>query len=176
VITRKVLLIFIAMKEIELMGTNRIRRSLKRIALQIWEDLGDEKKPVIIGLNERGYAVSKIIYAYLKNTCGVNADLAHYEASIASFISAEPDLDGRFVILVDDVIFSASTMFNAILNIFSGCTPAQIKVAVLLDRGHRKFPVEASYTGSHVPTKQYERIDLILDGAEPDKVLLTTQK
>ncbi len=158
------------------MGTNRIRRSLKRIALQIWEDLGEDDHPLIIGLNERGYAVSRIIHEHLHHTCAVKAELFRYNVADQKFEGEIPDTDQRFVVLVDDVIFSAGTVFSAILNIFSGKTPAQIKVAVLLDRGHRKYPVEASYTGTHVPTKLNERIDLILQGEEPDKVLLTTQK
>ena len=157
------------------MGKNRIRRSLKRIALQIWEDLEDEQSPLIIGLNERGYAVSSIIHEHLKKTCGVEAGLFRYNIADEAFEDDIPDVENRFVVLADDVIFSAGTMFKAILNIFKDKNAAQIKVAVLLDRGHRKYPIEASYTGTHVPTKQYERIDLLLHNHSPDKVLLTTQ-
>jgi len=158
------------------MSPDRIGRSLKRIALQIWEDLGDVENPVFIGLNERGYATALVISEYFTSISGTKPDLLRYEVADLSFQGDTSDLNNRHVIIIDDVIFSASTMFKAILNIFSDKHPLNLKVAVLVDRGHRTYPVQASYVGVNIPTKLKERVDLILTNHLPDKVLLTTQE
>ncbi len=162
--------------EIILMSPDRIGRSLKRIALQIWEDLGDVQNPLLIGLNERGYATAKIISDYLNEITGCNPELVRYDVAGSEFNGDEPDLENRNVILIDDVIFSAQTMFHAILDIFKTQLPNDLKVAVLVDRGHRSYPVEASYVGVNIPTKLKERVDLLLTNHLPDKVLLTTHE
>lgn len=160
-------------QQLTLMDSARINRALKRMALEIWEDLGNEKAPLIIGLNERGYATAHSIGTHINSLTGGNSELCKFDVDSLSFDGSSPVIDDRYVLLVDDVIFSGKAMFSSIVNMIGDHTVKELKVVALVDRGHRTLPVQASYTGIEVPTKLGEHVDVVVKGQELTEVILT---
>ena len=72
------------------------------------------------------------------------------------------EIDGTDVILVDDVLYTGRTIRAAIDNIVSHGRPARVRLAVLVDRGHRELPIRADYVGKNIPTSQSEEIEVLV--------------
>ncbi len=82
-------------------------------------------------------------------------------------------LDGRTVVLVDDVLYTGRTIRAAIDALFDYGRPARIRLAVLVDRGHRELPIRPDYVGKNLPTSRGERIQVqLVEVDEVDSVLL----
>jgi pyrimidine operon attenuation protein / uracil phosphoribosyltransferase len=79
------------------------------------------------------------------------------------------DLDGRSVVLVDDVLFTGRTIRSAIEALFGFGRPERVQLAVLVDRGHRELPIRPDYVGKNLPTSRGERVNVRveeLDGVD----------
>ena len=159
-------------RQILLMDKARINRALKRIAIQVWESLGDQDI-VIVGLNERGYATAKLLFEYLtKLVKPENMELYKYDVKNLAHNKMMPNCSEKNVLIVDDVIFSGKTMFDALTAICSVGDPAKVEVATLIDRGHRRYPIQADLIGLRVPTKFGEHIEAMIKADIPDQVIL----
>lgn len=166
-------------KQIILMDRSRMERSLKRMAIQIWERLGSESETqeiVLVGLNERGFATAKLMADYLGELMDEKVVPYRYEVSDKASVQDLPDCNDKFVLLVDDVIFSGKTMFEALSAVCSMYEPEGIEIATLLDRGHRKYPLRTDLTGIRVPTKLGEHIEVMLEGGELNQAILFKNK
>lgn len=154
-----------------LMDARRIQRSLKRIAHQISEDNRNSKELVILGINDRGYAVANLLCQYLAKLTEGEVEFHRLRVDNKE---TEPDLSltEKYVLLVDDVIFSGTTMFKALKKITKNYSPDEIHTATLIDRGHRKFPIFAQFKGMDLPTKLDEHVSVELKQDEPACVLL----
>jgi pyrimidine operon attenuation protein/uracil phosphoribosyltransferase len=87
------------------------------------------------------------------------------------------DLEGRTVILVDDVLYTGRTIRAAIDALFAFGRPARVQLAVLADRGHRELPIRPDYVGKNLPTARGERIQVeLLEVDEIDRVLLISER
>lgn len=159
-------------KQITLMNRARMQRTLRRIAIQVWERMGTDKEPMIIGLNERGYATAQELSENLTDLLGENIETHRYEVSGNSAETPLPDCNDKFVLLVDDVIFSGKTMFNALTAVCSKYEPEIIEIAVLIDRGHRKYPLLTDMSGITVPTKAGEHIEVMLKNSKLNEAIL----
>jgi pyrimidine operon attenuation protein/uracil phosphoribosyltransferase len=86
------------------------------------------------------------------------------------------DLDGRVVLLVDDVLYTGRTVRAAIDALMDYGRPKAIQLCVLIDRGHRELPIAPDYVGRVVDTSRDERVDVILDAedASPDRAVVRT--
>lgn len=166
-------------KQIVLMDRSRMERSLKRMAIQVWERVANEATPdeiVLVGLNERGFATARVMAGFLSELMETELKPHRYEVSDQASVQKLPDCNGKFVLLVDDVIFSGKTMFEALSSICSMYEPSVIEIATLLDRGHRKYPLRTDMTGIRVPTKLGEHIEVMLKGGELDQAILFKNK
>ena len=86
------------------------------------------------------------------------------------------ELEGKTVILVDDVLYTGRTIRAAIEALFDYGRPARVQLAVLADRGHRELPIRPDYVGKNLPTNRGERIQVqLLEVDEVDRVLLVPQ-
>jgi pyrimidine operon attenuation protein / uracil phosphoribosyltransferase len=155
-----------------LLGKKRIERTLKRMAYQILEE-AQSSHIFLIGLNDRGFAVAELIKKNLEEATGRSISLEKLNA----YDKSSPDIrftpgDNHTLVIIDDVIFSGETMFTAIRKISEHSAFKKILVAVLVDRGHRKYPVLAGIVGSDVPTKLNEQVELHLKNDHPEKVVL----
>lgn len=155
-----------------LMDAGRIQRSLKRIAYQISEDNRNTKELVILGINERGYAVAGLLQQYLTKLSGQEIACHRVQIEDGRTDIGDLSLENKYVLLVDDVIFSGTTMFRALNMISEKSTPEEVHTATLIDRGHRKFPVFAQFVGMELPTKLDEHVRVVLEDNKPGRVLL----
>ena len=81
-------------------------------------------------------------------------------------------LNDQQVIIVDDVVFSGRTLFQALSVLFHSQEPEAIEIVSLIDRGHRRYPVLANIVGEHIPTKVGEHVEVLLNGDHLETVVL----
>ena len=156
------------------MDRARMERTLKRMAIQVWERISKESEGelVLIGLNERGLATAELLGKSLEELMETKIAVHRYDVQGKASKNTLPDCNDKFVLLVDDVIFSGKTMFNALSAVCNVYDPESIEIATLLDRGHRKYPLRTDLTGITVPTKLGEHIEVMLkDGSLSQAVL-----
>lgn len=163
-----------------LMNEGRIRRAVDRMAYQIAEDRGGGADITIIGLKERGFAVANHLAEKLTVLSKGELILMQLPDAEEDEFDFKADFSKKelnkieYGILVDDVIFSGRTMLEAIKTISYQFNPFILRTAVLVDRGHRSMPVEASFTGMQLPTKLDEHVSVQLKNERLEKVVLST--
>lgn len=147
---------------IVLMDNERVKRALRRMCFEIIEQNREFSDLLIIGLNKRGHKLAEMINQNLLQleceTGGLHNIDIHFDPD--DQINKLPDTDNANIIIVDDVLFSGKTMLKALEYVLKAGEPSKIQVAVLVDRGHRNFPVEATFTGLHHPTKLREHVQV----------------
>lgn len=167
------------------MDAEAIRKAIRRIAHEIIERNDDLSRLVIAGIPTRGVEVARRIVEHIEAIEGVRpgsgiVDVSMHRDDISTRgrpTTVVPtqlpiELDGRTIVLVDDVLFTGRSCRAALDAISSFGRPARIQYAVLVDRGHRELPIRADYVGKNLPTKRDERIRVrfeSLDGM-PDSV------
>ncbi len=159
----------------ELMDSSAVQRSLVRIAHEIIEKNKGTKDIVLLGIKTRGVPLAEIIAENINKIEGVDLpvgelDIVHYRDDLtevnaipeANHLDIPFDINGKNIILVDDVLFTGRTVRAAIEAIFSLGRPSSIQLAILVDRGHRELPFRADYVGKNVPTSTNEQISVLL--------------
>ena len=161
--------------KLELMDAARIARTLSRIAHEIVERHPDMKGVALVGVRSRGVPLARRLARLLGEATGappvVGAlDITLYRDDFTT-IAAQPvtkgtdipfSIDGRTVVLVDDVLFTGRTVRAALDQIIDFGRPARIELAVLVDRGHRELPVRADYAGKTLTTARDEVVQVML--------------
>jgi pyrimidine operon attenuation protein/uracil phosphoribosyltransferase len=146
-----------------------LRRALTRIAHEIVERNHGADDVVIVGLYTRGVALARRIATAIGSFEPVepalgSLDVAFYRDDIGLRPVAPlgptevPDIGGRVVVLVDDVLFTGRTARAALDALLELGRPRAIQLAVLIDRGHRELPVRADYVGKNLPTRAREDV------------------
>jgi pyrimidine operon attenuation protein/uracil phosphoribosyltransferase len=157
-----------------LLDHQQLTRIIKRMAFQVVEKA--KGHPVdLIGLNERGYAVAETIRKIITDEAGGKASL-HQMKVDQNENPVVPEIENDELIIVDDVIYSGSTMFRALTLIPELYQYEFVTVASVIDRGHRKLPVAADIVGLKIPTKVNEHVDFQLKNNKPHQVLLTKKQ
>ena len=163
-----------------------IRRALTRIAHEILERTHGGEGVVLLGIPPRGVYLARRLAARIGEFEGTQApvgsldvtlyrdDLRLLPARALQRTQVPPDgVDGKTVVLVDDVLFSGRTIRAALDALNDLGRPRAVQLAVLVDRGHRELPIRADYVGKNLPTAYREKVRVQLaeiDGA--DSVLL----
>jgi pyrimidine operon attenuation protein/uracil phosphoribosyltransferase len=153
-----------------LMTSDRIRRSLKRMSHQINEANKTDRPLLLLGVNHRGLAVAKLLAEHLNEI--IEQEISVENLRLDKNIPENQEWKQKkykrdlFIIIVDDVIFSGQTMFTALTTVVKELDPQEIHSAVLVDRGHRKFPVKAEFYGMDLPTKLNEHVKVIVKDGE----------
>lgn len=148
-----------------LMNGDRVQRSLKRIAFQISEANRDALPVMLIGINRRGHVVARNLGEYLSPLYDQEVVVRQLDLEEGILSGDHPEED-HFVVLADDVIFSGHTMFQALSLLADTLQPEEVHTVTLIDRGHRKMPVEAQFSGLTIPTKLNEHVRVnVEDGA-----------
>ncbi len=161
-----------------LMTTEEIMRALKRMAHQIAEHNNGIENLVILGIQKGGVPLAMQLSSYLNAMEGIDVPtgelniIAHRDdlktretkeedAARESVIPC--DIEGRDVVLVDDVLYTGRTARAAFDALSEFGRAATIQLAVLIDRGHRELPIRADYVGKNIPTSHTETIQVDFD-------------
>jgi pyrimidine operon attenuation protein/uracil phosphoribosyltransferase len=162
-----------------LMDEQEIDAAIREISRQIAHDCDDVGRLLILGIRTKGSLLAQRIAAELElqqkrkpevgeiEIYGSGDDLRRLSPAGSE---AEPmNLKDRTIILVDDVIYTGRTVKGALTIIFRSGRPASVRLAVLIDRGHREVPVKPNYVGKNIPSSERERVRVKLREAEQDE-------
>lgn len=155
-----------------------VKRALTRLSYEIFERANNIENTVLVGIKTRGVPIAEIISENLAKNSGVKVpvlelDITHYRDDVKREIEVQdtlkrPDVEGKDVILVDDVLFTGRTTRAAIDAVFSAGRASSIKLAVLVDRGHRELPIRADFVGKNVPSSMREKIIVKLEPTDDE--------
>lgn len=160
------------MQHLTLMNRAQIERTIQRLAIQVWEKMDSIEHLVVFGINERGFACAKALVNAIEKVSNKRPELHQFIVADKGLKHPIPNCTEKSVLIVDDVIFSGKTMFSALSTICYSNEPSNIQILVLIDRGHRTYPILSELTGMNVPTKFGEHIEVILNNGELDQVVL----
>lgn len=164
-----------------LLSSEDIRRSLTRITHEILENNQDINNVVLVGIKTRGEYLMKRIASNILNFEKVEVDTLALNINFwrddLKKSDVKPEIAYNFlnkkVIIVDDVLFSGRTVRAAMDAIISKGRPNTIQLAVLIDRGHREFPIRADYVGKNIPTSKHENVKVNLSEIDSeDQVII----
>ncbi len=151
-----------------LLDEQALDRSLTRISHEIAEKNEDISSLCLVGIRRRGLPLALRVAEKIKNSYGVAVPVEELDVSPFrddtgapySHGASTPSLpvEGKTVILVDDVLYTGRTVRAAIEAVMRCGRPAAIRLAALIDRGHRELPIRADYVGKNVPTSRKEKI------------------
>jgi len=158
------------------MAAEDVRRAVRRIAHEIAERNRGLDGVVLVGMRTRGVPLARRLAAAIEEFEGqavpVGAldiglyrdDLSHLDLRAQIRRSDMPtDIDGKRVVLVDDVLFTGRSIRAALDGLIDFGRPAQIQLAVLVDRGHRELPIRPDYVGKNIPTSPEEEVVVQLE-------------
>jgi len=161
-------------KKTRILDAERIGRMVDRMAHEMAEHQRDLPQLAFIGIRTRGVPLAnrlaERLSALASQTFPVGVlDITLYRDDLST-VAPQPllkateidfDLNGRTVVLCDDVLYTGRTIRAALDGVIDLGRPRAIRLAVLIDRGHREFPIEANYVGKSVPTAQREVIKVL---------------
>ena len=175
-----------------LLDEEALGRTLSRIAHEVIERNDDLYDVALVGIHTRGVPLAQRLRRRIEEFSGIAPDLGAVDITFhrddvavragEAPLRSQPlvrdtrldfPLEGRTVILVDDVLYTGRTIRAAVEALFDYGRPARVQLAVLADRGHRELPIRPDYVGKNLPTARSERIQVELeetDGA--DRILL----
>ncbi len=150
----------------EIMNEEQISRTLKRMTHEIIEHHADLSEIVLIGIQKKGYPIALAIQKNLKRFADVDVplfglDITPYRDDVKGMnIPKKLNFNAydKHVILIDDVLFTGRSVRAAMDAINDYGRPSQIRLAILIDRGHRELPIRADYIGKNIPTSKDEKV------------------
>ncbi len=169
-----------------MLGPEEIGRALTRVAHEILERTNGASEVVLLGIPTRGVPLASRLAARLAKAEGRPApagslDITMYRDDLR-LRPARPlghtavpatGIDGKVVVLVDDVLYSGRTVRAALDALGDIGRPRAVQLAVLVDRGHRELPIRADYVGKNLPTSQREVVQVLLTETDgQDAVIL----
>ncbi|WP_446663419.1 bifunctional pyr operon transcriptional regulator/uracil phosphoribosyltransferase PyrR [Flexivirga sp. B27] len=158
-----------------------ISRALRRIAHEIVEHNKGVGDLVVLGIPTRGETLARRIVTLLREIEGADVPVGTLDTTmyrddlrsqptraVGATTIPEGGVDGRTVVLVDDVLYSGRTVRAALDALGDLGRPQAVRLAVLVDRGHRELPIRADHVGKNLPTARSERVSVRLE--DPDGV------
>ena len=176
-----------------LLDADALGRTLSRIAHEIIEGNPDLDEIALVGIQTRGVPLARRLARLIEERAGVapavgTVDITFHRDDVSvrrgeAPLAAQPvvratqldfPLDGRTVVLVDDVLYTGRTIRAAIEALFDYGRPARVQLAVLVDRGHRELPIRPDYVGKNLPTSRSERVNVHVEELDQvDEVRIT---
>ncbi|MFC1991190.1 bifunctional pyr operon transcriptional regulator/uracil phosphoribosyltransferase PyrR [Chloroflexota bacterium] len=174
------------MTETIIMTPEDIKRSLARITHEILERNKNAEQLVLVGMRTRGVPLARRLAANMEGIedliIPVGAlDISLYRDDLSS-LNPQPtvqytdipvNIDGKSVILVDDVLYTGRSTRAAMDALIDLGRPQSIQLSVLVDRGHRELPIRADYVGKNIPSSRQEKIQVkLIETDSTDEVVI----
>lgn len=158
-----------------ILDADGIKRTVRRISHEIVENVENLDDVVVVGIKSRGEFLASRIVDNIADFEGQRIefstlDITHFRDDVAGrenitvdMSGLDVDVDGKIVVLVDDVLYTGRTIRAAMDAIILSGRPRMIKLAVLVDRGHRELPIRADFVGKNIPTSSKESVKVLLN-------------
>jgi pyrimidine operon attenuation protein/uracil phosphoribosyltransferase len=172
-----------------LMSASEIERTLVRLAHEIVEKSNGSEDLVLVGIKRRGVPLAdrlgKLISGIEKHPINTGVlDIQFYRddlstAGIRPVVTEGAlgvEIEGSDVIICDDVLYTGRTIRAALEALFDHGRPRRVQLAVLIDRGHRELPIQATYVGKFVPTSSREIIEVKFREVDNDEQVLLVER
>jgi pyrimidine operon attenuation protein/uracil phosphoribosyltransferase len=173
----------------QLMSATEIDRTLQRLAHEIVEKSGGTSNLALIGIRRRGVPIAQRIARSMRGIDGVDVPVGTLDITLyrddLSKVASQPVLhssdipfpvDDMDLILVDDVLYTGRTIRAAMNGLFDLGRPKRIRLSVLIDRGHRQLPVEASFVGRHLQTTDREIVEVRLTEVDQEERVMLMER
>lgn len=169
------------MARLELLSALELDRTLERLVSQVLESVDDPRALLLLGIPTRGVALAQVLGQRLAERSGQRIDQGSLDPTpyrddldrVGTRLVAPTDLptslEGRDVVLVDDVIFTGRTVRAALEALQAWGRPRRVRLLVMVDRGHRELPIQPDYCGRVVPTSRQELIQLCLSSIDGEE-------
>ncbi len=175
----------------KIMDNEAVARALTRIAHEIVEKNKGVEEVCLMGIRTRGAFLAERLKKQIEQIEGKTVPLGILDITLyrddLTLVAVQPvvretqinfDINDKKIILVDDVLFTGRTIRAALDALIDFGRPANIQLAVLVDRGHRELPIRADYVGKNVPTSLDQNIKVVLKESDQkgDEVILENKK
>ena len=159
-------------KSVNVMGPDDFKRSIVRMSHEILEKNHGADEIALLGVQKDGVILARRLADEINQIESTNITLGSinislyrddYNTRVAKTIAPSDidfDVDGKIIIIVDDVLYTGRSFRAAIEAIFDFGRPAAIQLAVLVDRGHRELPIQADFIGRSIPTSKKEKVEV----------------
>src|SRR5450756_1586761 len=167
------------MTDRQIMTGDEIRRAIVRISHEIVEKQVGTQGLALVGIQRRGVPLAQRVADAIEEHEGVRLPVGALDTTFyrddLSLVAQQPivkgtaigfDLNGRTVVLVDDVLYTGRTIRAAMDALIDFGRPQAIRLAVLVDRGHRELPIRADHVGKNVPTSREEIVKVLLQDVD----------
>ncbi|HOW35416.1 MAG TPA: bifunctional pyr operon transcriptional regulator/uracil phosphoribosyltransferase PyrR [Candidatus Omnitrophota bacterium] len=173
----------------KIMDAEAIRRAVLRVAHEILEKNKGTDNLCLVGIRNRGAFLAERLKEAIKQIESVEIpvgilDITLYRDDL-TLVGAKPvlretqinfDITDKKIILVDDVLYTGRTIRAALDALIDFGRPANIQLAVLIDRGHRELPIRADYVGKNIPTSKDQTVEVRLSEADGSEEVVVTGK
>ncbi len=161
-------------RRVEILSADDLARTVRRLASQVLEGVVDSRQLLLLGIPTRGVALARVLAQQLQELCGHpiqqgsldptfhRDDLERVGTRLVEATHLPSDIEGRQLVLVDDVIFTGRTVRAALEALHTWGRPDLVRLLVMVDRGHRELPIQPDFCGRLVPTSRQESIQLCL--------------
>lgn len=173
----------------QLMTATEIDRTIQRLAHEIVEKSGGTANLALIGIRRRGVPLAQRIAQSMLGIDGVKVPVGTLDITLyrddLSKVAAQPVLqssdipfgvDDKDLVVVDDVLYTGRTIRAAMNGLFDLGRPKRVRLCVLIDRGHRELPIEASFVGRDVQTSDTEIVEVRLNEIDQDERVMLVER
>ena len=169
----------------DVLSADEISRALRRIGHEILERNKGASDLVLLGIPSRGVPLAHRLGAAISAVEGIDIPVGELDITLhrddlrrqpvrAAHRSRIPDegIDDKVVVLVDDVLYSGRTIRAALDALSELGRPRAVRLAVLVDRGHRELPIRADYVGKNIPTARDEQVSVLVDEVDGENAVI----
>jgi pyrimidine operon attenuation protein / uracil phosphoribosyltransferase len=161
-------------KVVTILSAEEIRRTITRMASQIVEKSSNLSETILLGIHTKGVPLAHLLAKQIQMLEGTEIavgaiDVTFYRDDLDQIRTRIPaktkipiDLTGKTVVLIDDVIYKGRTIRAALNAVIEYGRPESIRLAVLVDRGHRELPIHPDFIGKKLPTASEEKVKVYL--------------